>query len=295
MRQAARLADRGILELAGADAQRFLQGLVTADVDRLAPERAIWAALLSPQGRYLADFALALVDERILLDVERERLADLARGLGLYRLRAAVSIEDRSAAWAVFAVPGADGAAGRGLPAEPGACRRIGAALAFVDPRLVRILAPASEAEAVLAALDLEPGPAAVWERHRLRLGVPDGARDLVVDKALAVEAGFLELGIVSLTKGCFVGQEVTARMAHRGLVRRRLLPVRLDGPLPPPGTPVLRAGREVGELRSGFEDRALALLRLEALDPGPPLEALGVRLTPEIPVWAVIETKSLT
>lgn len=293
-----RLEARGVLELDGADAKGFLQGLLTGDVGRLAPERAIWAALLTPQGRYLADFALVEDGPRILLDAERAVLAGLARRLALYRLRAAVGIADRSDAWAVLAMPEPEAAARLGLPLVRGACTRLDEAIVLVDPRLVelglRLLLPADRVAGFLARHGLPAGDPAEWDRRRLALGVPDGSRDLVPEKALAVEAGFLELGIVSLDKGCFVGQELTARMAHRGLLKRRLLPVRVDGPLPPPGTPVRLDGREVGELASGRDGRALAHLRLDALDRGP-LEADGARLAVEWPFWLDGGKRSLT
>ncbi len=295
---AALLIHRGVLEIGGTDARSFLQGLVTNDLGRLAADRALWAALLTPQGRCLAEFALVEQDGRILLEAERAGLEALARRLTMYRLRAAVTIEDRSAAWRVLVVPGPEATARFALPPERGVCRGLGEALVFVDPRLsalgVRALVPSERVDAFLEAHGLEPAEAAVWDRHRLALGVPEGSVDLPPEKALAVESGFLELDIVSLAKGCFVGQELTARMAHRGLAKRRLLPVRVAGPLPPPGTIVRRDGREAGEVRSGRDGRALALLRLDALDGGS-LEADGARLVPERPAWLDIGTKSLT
>lgn len=296
--EAVRLPHRGVLEIGGPDARSFLQGLVTNDLGRLGPERAIWAALLTPQGRCLAEFALVQDGERILLETERTGLEPLARRLALYRLRAAVTIEDRSPAWTVCAIPDPRAATRFGLPIERGACRRLDEALVFLDPRLVelglRALVPADGLAGFLERHGLRAADLALWERHRIALGVPEGAVDLPPEKALAVESGFLELDLVSLAKGCFVGQELTARMAHRGLVRRRLVPVRVEGPLPAPGTLVRRDGREVGELRGGWGDRALALLRLEALDGGP-LEADGSWLTPESPHWFQIGEKSLT
>lgn len=295
---AAILAERGVLELSGADTRAFLQGLVTNDLGRLAPDRAIRAALLTAQGRVLAEFGLVEDGPRILLEVERAGLEALARRLALYRLRAAVAIEDRSAEWTVLAVPGPEARRRFELPNERGACRRMEDALVFVDPRLaelgVRALVPTARLDAFLAAHGLEAGDAALWHRHRVALGVPEGSLDLPPEKALAVESGFLELDVVSLTKGCFVGQELTARMAHRGLAKRRLVPVRVEGSLPPPGTTVRHDGREVGEVRSGSGDRALALLRVEALSSAP-LEADGARLHPELPDWLKLGSKSLT
>lgn len=296
--QAALLLQRGVLEIGGPDARPFLQGLLTNDLDRLAPDRAIWAALLSPQGRCLAEFGLAADGERILLDAERAGLEALVRRLTLYRLRAAVTIADRSEDWSVLALPDRAAAGRFGLAPERGACRRLAEGLVFVDPRLaelgLRAFVPAAAVAGFCERYGLVAAEAAAWDRHRLALGVPEGTFDLPPDKALAVESGFLELDIVSLGKGCFVGQELTARMAHRGLARRRLLPVRVEGPLPPPGTPIRCGEREAGELRSGRDGRALALLRLDCLDAGP-LEADGARLLPERPSWLKLGERSLT
>ena len=136
------------------------------------------------------------------------------------------------------------------------------AAIAAPDPRLPdagwRIIATA-------------PLPANAneddWDRHRLSLGLPDGTRDLEAEKTVLLEAGFDELHGVSWSKGCYMGQELTARTKYRGLVKRRLVPVTVDGPLPAPGTPVLRDGTEVGTMRSGRDGMGLAVLRLDALD----------------------------
>ena len=126
---------------------------------------------------------------------------------------------------------------------------------------------------------------AAEWDAHRLSLGLPDGSRDLEAEKTVLLEAGFDELGGVSWTKGCYMGQELTARTRYRGLLKRRLVPVSVTGDMPAPGTPVLRGGAEVGTMRSGRDGLGLAVLRLEALSSG--LLACGeATLTPRIPDW---------
>jgi len=265
MTQLAHLPDRGVVAVAGADRVAFLQGLVSNDVTQVAPGRAVWAAFLSPQGKWLADFFILADGECLLLDCERGQAADLARRLGRYRLRAQVSVADVSADWAVHA-------AWAGAPPAR-------AAVTAADPRLPdagwRVLHPA-----VLPA----NASADDWQSHRLSLGLPDGSRDLETDKTALLEAGFDELGGVSWSKGCYMGQELTARTKYRGLIKRRLVPVAVDGPMPAPGTPVLREGAEVGTMRSGMAGQGLATLRLEALDT--PLVCGEARLRVRLPEW---------
>ena len=277
----ARLADRAVLKLGGAEARDFLQGLVSNDVERLGAERAIYAALLTPQGKYLFDFFLADTGDGLLLEGEAARLGPLAKRLAMYRLRADVQIE-AAPDLAVHAVFGDGSAEALGLPNEAGAARLLeGGGVAFVDCRDaragVRLLAPADADALDLATVDAED-----YDRHRLALGLPNGSRDLEVERSILLEADFEALNGLDFKKGCYVGQEVTARTKHRGLVRKRLLPVAIEGPLPAPGTPILAAGRQVGTLRSGQGDRALALLRLDAVaDDAPAMTAEESRIHP--------------
>ena len=261
------LPDRGVLEITGEDRVPFLQGLVSNDVTQAAPGAAVWAALLTPQGKWLADFLILSDGARLLLDAEAGQVAMLAQRLGRFRLRSRVALRDASAEFAVWAA--------WGEPPEAGG-------LVAPDPRLPeagwRLLRP--NGEPVAADAD-----AADYDRHRLALGLPDGSRDLEAEKSVLLEAGFDELHGVSWSKGCYMGQELTARTKYRGLVKRRLLPVAVEGPLPERGTPVTRDGREVGEMRSGRDALGLALLRLEALEAGP-LDCGEARLVPRVPGW---------
>ena len=270
------LPDRGVLEVAGEDRAAFLQGLVSNDVTEAAPGRAVWAALLTPQGKWLADFLILAEDGRLLLDCEREQVGMLVQRLSRFRLRSRVALRDASAEFVVHAGWGEAPLPG-GVPAAP-------------DPRLPeagwRALAPAP-----LPGVD---ATAEDWDRHRLALGLPAGSRDLEGEKTVLLEAGFDELHGVSWSKGCYMGQELTARTRYRGLVKRRLVPVAVEGgPLPPRGTPVLGAegGAEVGEMRSGRDGLGLALLRLEVLD-GRALRCGEAALTPRIPAWMVLPNR---
>jgi folate-binding protein YgfZ len=270
------LPHRSVIAVSGPDRAEFLQGLISNDTAKVGPGRAIWAALLTPQGRFLNDMFVVEDDAAtFLLETERERAPALAKKLKMYTLRSKVTVEDRSAATEVAALFGAD--AGKVLP--------VAGATAFVDPRLpelgVRVLAPAGKMSSLLG---LAEAPIARYDALRLRLGVPDGSRDLTVEKALLLESGFDELHGVDWQKGCYMGQELTARTKYRGLIKRRLFPVKVEGALPAPGTPVERDGREVGEIRSGLGDRAIAMLQLEAARE--PLSSGGAKITAEVPDW---------
>ena len=256
---------RSVIAVGGPDRVDFLQGLISNDTTKVAPDRAIWAALLTPQGRFLNDMFVADGGgDTLLLETERERAPALAKKLGLYKLRSKVTVEDRSAAMEVAVVfgprcrercrrsKGRPPSSIRGCPNSACACWRR---------RARRPL--------LLAARGCTEAPLAAYDALRLELGVPDGSRDLIVDKALLLENGFDELNGVDWQKGCYMGQELTARTKYRALIRKRLFPVRIEGALPAPGTSIYKDGQEVGELRSGSGGRALAMLRLEAVTAG--------------------------
>jgi len=268
----AHLPARGVIEVAGEDRVAFLQGLVSNDVAVAAPGRAVFAALLTPQGKWLADFFILAEGDRLLLECEAAQVAMLVSRLSRFRLRSKVALRDASAEYAVYAGWGG---------AEPPA-----GAIATPDPRL-----PEAGWRALAAAPLASDASAEAYDRHRLALGLPEGGLDLTPEQSVLLEAGFDELHGVSWTKGCYMGQELTARTKYRGLLKRRLVPVAVEGTLPEPGTPILSAGAELGTMRSGRDGQGIALLRLEALD-GRPLECGGARLTPNIPGWMVLPAR---
>jgi folate-binding protein YgfZ len=265
MSKIAALPARAVLALAGSDRVGFLNGLVSNDVAAAAPGHAVWAALLTAQGKFLADFFIFAEPDRLLLDCEASQAAMLSQRLMRYKLRAdvAMSLTDLGvyAAW-------------DGQPAAP-------EAIVASDPRLPdagwRLL---SEHPLTTTA------STEAWDLHRLSLGLPDGTRDMESEKTVLLEAGFDELHGVSWTKGCYMGQELTARTRYRGLVKRRLLPVRGSEALPPPGTPVFADGREAGQMRSSRDTLGLASLRLDAMGAAD-LRANDVSLRLSVPSWA--------
>jgi folate-binding protein YgfZ len=266
MTQLAHLPDRAVLALSGADRVGFLNGLVSNDVAQAAPGRAVWAALLTAQGKWLADFFIFAEADRLLLDCEAAQAPMLLQRLQRYKLRADIALAETALAVHAAWDGKPDAAAG---------------ALLAPDPRL------AGAGWRVLASAPLSGNASpADWDLHRLMLGLPDGSRDLEPEKTILLEAGFDELNGVSWTKGCYMGQELTARTRYRGLVKRRLLPVRGDAALPPPGTPLISQTREIGQMRSSHGTVGLATLRLESLG-APDIRAGDVDVTIAPPGWA--------
>ena len=288
------LGNRGVLRVSGADRDDFLQGLISNDIERVAVDRAIWAAYLTPQGKYLHDFFVTKIDGVIHLDCESERLMDLGQRLHRHKLRAKVDL-GLGEGLAVAALLGADAPAALDLPAEPGAARALAAGIVYIDPRLAaigaRAILPAAEAAAVLEERGFVAADAEDYDLARLALGLSDGSRDLIVEKSTLLESNFEELHGVDWDKGCYMGQELTARTKYRGLVKKRLLPVRLEGDAPKFGELVLCDGKEIGEMRSSLGSLGLALLRLDRLaaaqQSGAPLTAGAARITPQKPDWA--------
>lgn len=264
------LPNRGVLAVSGEDRVKYLQGLVSNDVRLATSERAIYTWFMTPQGKYLHDFIIFETGEALLLDVEADRRDDLLRRLKMYKLRSKITLEDWTDRFAVAALYGAGAAALAGLGGgeRVRAAPLAGGGVAAIDPRSemlgVRALAPRDAAETLFNAPQAD---FADYDRLRLSLGVADGARDLVPEKSIALENNMDALGALSWDKGCYMGQELTARTKYRGLVKKRLATLRVDGALPPAGTPVFLGEQEAGELRSGRDDCALALLRIDVLE----------------------------
>jgi folate-binding protein YgfZ len=253
------LENRAVLAVAGADAQAFLQGLITHDVALLAPGRAVFAGLLSPQGKALFDFHLHAGDDAILIDIAAPRADALLKRLSLYKLRKAVTLARRDDLAVLADWPAADPA-----PDAPDARRAVLGA---------RWIAPAGSA----------PDGAEAYDAHRHAVGVPDSA-DIGEDELLWLETGADLLDGVSFIKGCYVGQENTARMHHRDKVRRRLVPVTIAGDSGDAVEVKDSEGRATGKLRTRRGDHAIVHLRLEAA--AGPLFLGDAAVTVRRPTW---------
>lgn len=226
---------RRIIRVGGADRVDFLQGLVTNDVTR-AP---VWAALLTAQGKYLADFLVVPDGDALLIDVDARLADDLLRRLSMYKLRAAVELAPT------------DLQVTRGTgPAPEGA---------IPDPRH-----PALGWRLYGAA---EGDDGTDWDAIRVAHTIPETLVELIPNETFILEAGFERLHGVDFRKGCYVGQEVTARMKHKTELRKGLVTVAIDGAAPV-GTPILMTdGREAGTLFTKSGSRAIAHLRFDRMD----------------------------
>jgi folate-binding protein YgfZ len=262
MTNIARLDSRALIRVSGDDTKAFLHNLLTQDVETLGEGELRFGALLSAPGRLLFDLFLYGEGDGVLLDVAADRRDGLMQRLSMYRLRARVEIaaDDRpvTVSW-----PGiADGFA--------------------ADPRTA-LLGGRRYGEAAATATE------AGFDAHRLAIGVPDPARDMAEDRTYPIEADFDLLNGIDFAKGCFVGQETTSRMKRRGAIRNRMLPIAFDGPAPEVGAEVLLNGdRRAGEVMTGADGGAIALLRLDRIDGV--LTVDGRPVTVRRPAWMPVE-----
>jgi tRNA-modifying protein YgfZ len=259
------LTDRGVITVQGADARKFLQDLVTADIDPLTTGQAAYGGLLTPQGKILFDFFMIREERGYLIDCLKETREELIKRFNFYKLRAKLSISaDERPIFAVL-----DGLT-EGAVADP----RSGT----MGARLFGAHASAS------GGLD-------DYHRRRVGEGLAEAGHDFGSGELFPHEANFDEIGAVSFQKGCFVGQEVVSRMEHRATARSRIVPCRVEGMLPAKGTPVEAGQKVIGKVCSGYGDRLLALLRLDRLEEAAKdnlaVTAAGSRLVPVKPIWA--------
>ena len=274
------LVDRTVLVLTGTDVWDFLQNLITNNMQAVSDTKCLYAALLTAQGKFLHDFFVVKSGDSYLLDCEKARKDDLIRRLTLYKLRADVTIAEGTQK--IHALFGEEAPKAVNLPASVGTVIRKEDVLYLIDPRSValgvRIIAPA-DFDPAAALPETTAVPTEDYNTLRLNLGIPEGGRDIVPEKNFLLEANFEELNGVSFTKGCYVGQELTARTKHRAKIKKRLLRVEYDGALQE-GDKIMQQGREIGEIRSFANGQGLALVRLENLTTPPDeLEPAGVKL----------------
>ncbi|MCX7340759.1 MAG: folate-binding protein [Hyphomicrobiales bacterium] len=271
----AHLPERCVIKIAGEDARTFLDGLVTNDMALVTHDQAGFGALLTPQGKIIVDFFMVALDDEdgggFLLDTSTAFGPDLLKKLSLYKLRRKVIIEDLGETAAVIA--SSDG--GR-LPPDCG--------VVYADPRLAgmgdRAIVDRNELPGLISAAIED------YHSHRICLGIPDGGKDFAYGGTATFphEALMDQLGGVSFSKGCYVGQEVVSRMQHRGSARTRLVPIVFTGGFRSEWGVEVKAGdRSIGSVGSTARDRGIAMVRLdkvaEALTADEPIRAGGLEI----------------
>lgn len=240
------LPDRGSVLIGGPDRRAFLQGLISNDIHLLDTQALLYACLLTAQGKFQHDFFLSEQGDTITLEGEGgTRAQDLYGILKKFRLRANITLEciDSTDVFALI-----------GLPDER----------APRDPR------HAAMGQRATARPALPEAPFTIWDQHRIALGIPDGSRDMIPGQSTLLECNIDRLNGISFSKGCYIGQELTARMHYRGLAKKHLIPVHTPDstPVPPPGTDLLSAsGHLIGQMRSGCGPVGLALIKDDAHD----------------------------
>lgn len=218
------LPNRGLLKVSGTGARTFLQGLISNDINLLDKQPCVYACLLTAQGKFLHDFFISEQGGIILLECEGgARAEDLAKRLSMYKLRAQVTI-DCFKEWEVYAV--------------------IGKELGVPDPRHWDLGYRTFEKPESIEEKSFD-----AWDHHRILLTIPDGSRDMIVEKSTLLESNIDKLNGIDFNKGCYIGQELTARMHYRALVKKRLQTVKM----PYTGD---------GELRSSCGDVGIALVK---------------------------------
>ena len=278
------LKDRGLVSVSGPDAEKMLQALITNEMALLAHQPALYAGLLSPQGKILFDFIVMRMADGFVLDVAGNKAADLTKRLEMYKLRANARVKDASAERVVFAMWGG----------QPGSIVSPQVNASVTDPRLselgTRFVSERQWAGNDAAASKGEITTEGAYHAHRIKLGVPEGGKDFMFGDAFPHEALFDQLGGVSFTKGCYVGQEIVARMEHRGTARTRIVPVIAETVLPPPGADIIAGDVTIGTLGSTAGTRGLAMLRLDRAEEmrrkGQGLRAATVPVRIELPAW---------
>lgn len=275
------LPSRALFRLTGADSCEWLQGLITNDVEHLESEGALYAALLSPQGKILFDFLVYQAADGLLIDCEASALEALMKRLSMYKMRSDVTLTPEPELGVISSCTPLD----TNLPHVE---------IAVQDPRLeklgFRMVGDLARMKHDYEEQGHKVDGENVYRDYLMQLGVPNGEADFAPGKAYPLESNFDELNGISFTKGCFIGQEVAARMKHKATLKKRALPVVSDGAMPEAGTDVRAGDAKLGEVLSGSGHAGLALIRLaewqEAVAQDLPFHANGVKLRIVTPEW---------
>lgn len=276
--------NRGLLLLSGSEVDTFLQGLVSNDVTKADGQKAVYAAFLTPQGKFLYDFFMVRSDKGVFLDCRADDMPAFSKKLKMYKLRSDVTLEDVSDDYQISAIYGDDVSAI--LASDIHQQTMPDGTVIYRDPRLpeagIRVLSAKSfDIDSLCADARSDTD----YQSHRMALGLPEAPTDLIADKSILLESGFDELNGVDWKKGCYMGQELTARTKYRGLIKKRLVPVRMAGEAAT-GDDVTLDGKVVGDIRSVQQDMGIAMVKLTALRQQSTFDAGNARITVDLPDW---------
>jgi len=262
---------RAVVAVKGEDAQKFLQGLITNDINKVTSTSAIYTCLLTPQGKFLYDFFICEFDGSLTLDCNLLSAEDLIKRLSMYKLRSKVELVDLTADYDVHVLLGDNSFSTLNLKNEAGTATTLEAGVAYTDPRtsnmFIRTILKKDKAENFLKENGFGPGKLEDYDQLRIDNLVADGDNDLEKDKAFPLQYRMEELNAIDFKKGCYVGQEVTARSKYRGVVRKSTFRVKASSTLPEAGTAIMLDGKQIGELRSHVGDVGIALLDIETAE----------------------------
>ncbi len=258
------LENRAIISVTGDDRKNFLQGIISNDVNKVDAKNAIYALILTPQGKFLFDVFVAEIGDMLLLDAEKSRSAELLKKLSMYKLKSQLEILEATDYQPPIALLGADS-----LKGNPGEVKAFAAdGIAFIDPRDAalgsRII---GKSEKILELLEREgytKKPYELYEEVRVARGIPAAGIELVPEKSFPLQNNLDELHAIDFDKGCYVGQEVTARTKYRGVVRRKLYKLEIVAGTSASDNVVMFAGNQIGEIKSIAGKRAIGLLEVE-------------------------------
>jgi folate-binding protein YgfZ len=261
------LPDRAFVKIAGADAEHFLQNLITTDLGALAENELRPGALLTPQGKILFDFLISRDGDGFLIDIPADQMDAFIRRMTMYKLRSPVTIE--------------------ALPVK-GATVTWGELVDGVADHRFALAGTELRRQAGRAG---DPADREGYDALRILHGVPESGADYALQDAFPHDVLFDKSGGVSFRKGCYVGQEVVSRMQHRSTARRRVVILSADASLPATGTEITIGGKPIGALGTVAGDRALAIVRIdkagEAMAAGEPILAGDVPVTVALPSWS--------
>jgi folate-binding protein YgfZ len=299
------LKHRGIIQVSGTDAENFLQGLLTNDIKKVSSDTVIYAAFLTPQGKFYQDLFIGYYNQSYFIEIEAAYLPLILKKFTLYKLRSDVQIKDISEQCSVWALWGDISISDFSKLTLEGKCKAFKEGLLYRDPRIAEmgyreIVFHSSFLEFAKNDLERAEWPTVgqevsseEYEYRRLSLGLPNGTLDMLSEKSIPLECNLDYLHAISWDKGCYLGQELTARTKHRGLIRKRLLKVTIEGNPIAPETPLYKDNKEMGIMKSSIQDKGLALIRLEALQEGTAIlytQTGTSKLSVSVPSWLNLE-----